>query len=61
MVKIQKREYGISGITYYQYRLHIPNKIFDLLRWDDTNEIELIIKDGNLICKNITKSGINHS
>ena len=48
---IQKRKYKINNITYYQYRLNIPTKIIDLLRWEDSRIIEFTILDGNLICK----------
>jgi len=51
MVVIQKREYQINGIIYYQYRLNVPSKIIDLLRWNDTDEIEFVIMDRKLICK----------
>jgi len=52
---IQKREYGKNGTIYYQYRLNIPQKIIDSLRWDYLDEIEFVIKDKKLICKNISK------
>lgn len=64
MVVIQKREYGKNGTIYYQYRLNIPQKIIDLLRWNCNDEIDFFIDNSNgdgklivsLICKNITKS-----
>lgn len=55
MVIIQKRKYQINGKSYYQYRLNIPTKIIDLLEWDETDKIQFIIKDKNLVCKNISK------
>ncbi len=60
MVVIQKREYGKNGAIYHQYRLNIPQKIIDVLRWNYLDEIEYTIHDGklivSLICKNITQS-----
>ena len=60
MVVIQKREYGKNGTIYSQYRLNIPQKIIDLLRWNYLDEIEFIIDDSNgdekLVCKNISKN-----
>ena len=56
MPVIQKREYGKNDTIYSQYRLNIPQKIIDLLRWDGNDEIDYTIHDGKLICKNITKS-----
>ncbi len=54
MPVIQKREYDINGVTYYQYRLNIPTKTIDLLRWDNSMLIEFIINDGNLVCRKIS-------
>jgi len=58
MVVIQKREYGKNGTIYYQYRLNIPQKIINSLRWNGNDEIDYTIHDGklivSLICKNIT-------
>jgi len=58
MVVIQRREYGKNGTIYSQYRLNIPQKIIDLLRWNGNDEIDYTIDDGklivSLICKNIT-------
>jgi len=62
MVVIQRREYGKNGTIYSQYRLNIPQKIIDLLRWNYLDEIEFVIDYSNgdgklivsLICKNIT-------
>ncbi len=64
MVVIQKREYGKNGTIYSQYRLNIPQKIIDSLKWNYLDEIEFVIDDSNgngklivsLICKNITIS-----
>jgi len=53
---IQRREYGKNGTIYSQYRLNIPQKIFNSLRWNEIDEIELIIVGNDLICKNVTKS-----
>ena len=54
MVVIQKREYGKNGTTYSQYRLNIPQKIIDLLKWNYLDEIDFLIINGELVCKNIT-------
>ena len=56
---IQRREYGNNGTIYYQYRLNIPQKIIDLLRWNGNDELDLSIHDGKLICKNITITSKN--
>ena len=56
MPVIQKREYGKNGTIYSQYRLNIPQKVIDLLRWDGNDEIILSIYDGKLVCKNISKN-----
>ena len=56
MVVIQKREYGKNGTMYSQYRLNIPQKIIDLLRWNGNDELVLSIHDGKLVCKNTTKN-----
>ena len=55
MVVIQRREYGKNGTIYSQYRLNIPQKIIDSLRWNGNDELDLFIHDGKLVCKNITK------
>ncbi len=49
MPVIQKREYGKNGMIYSQYRLNIPQKIIDLLRWDGNDEIDYAIIQGKLI------------
>jgi len=54
MIVIQKREYGKNGTIYSQYRLNIPQKIIDVLRWNGNDELDLSIHDGKLICKNTT-------
>jgi len=60
MPVIQRREYGKNGTIYYQYRLNIPQKIIDLLRWNGNDKIDYTIHDGklivSLICKNITNT-----
>ena len=55
LVVIQKREYQINGVSYYQYRLNIPSKIINSLRWNELDKIEFTIIDGNLVCKNVIK------
>jgi len=59
MVVIQRREYGKNGVLYTQYRLNIPQKIIESLRWDANDEIEFILDDSNydvkLVCKNLSK------
>lgn len=54
MPVIQKREYGKNGTIYSQYRLNIPQKIIELLRWDANDEIEFVLDNGKLVCKNTT-------
>ncbi len=54
MPVIQKREYGKNGAIYYQYRLNIPQKIIDLLRWNGNDEIVLSICDGKLLISKMT-------
>ena len=49
MPVIQKREYGKNGTIYYQYRLNIPQKIIDLLRWNGNDKVDYTIHDGKLV------------
>ena len=53
MVVIQRREYGKNGTIYSQYRLNIPQKIIDELRWNGNDEIDYTIVDGKLIVSRI--------
>ncbi len=55
MPVIQKRVYGKNGKVYAQYRINISQKIIESLSWDANDEIEFVLDNGNLICKNLSK------
>ncbi len=53
MPVIQKREYGKNGAIYHQYRLNVPQKIIDILRWNGNDELDYTISDGKLVVTRI--------
>ena len=55
MPTIQKRDYGKNGKIYSQYRINVSQKIMDSLNWKGNDEIEIIVKNGKLVCKNLSK------
>lgn len=53
---IQRREYGKNGTIYSQYRLNIPQKIIDSLRWNGNDEVILRVVNDELVVSQITSS-----
>lgn len=56
MPTIQERKYGKNGAIYSQYRINISQKIIESLGWSGNDEIEIIIKNGKIICKNLSSN-----
>jgi len=51
---IQKRDYGKNGSVYSQYRINVSQKLMDSLGWNGNDELELLINNGKLVCKNLS-------
>lgn len=52
---IQKRKYGKNGTIYFQYRINVSQLLIETLSWKGSDKVELFIKKGELICKNLSK------
>ena len=51
-VKINKRSNRTVGDkTYWKYSINLPNKIMDELDWDGNTEVNLNVKNNELVVK----------